>query len=157
MAGGDTDSSGASRDRAIGVDLGLVRVGVSISDDLGLMAHPLCVLAYAGQNRLVENLESLAESNGAGTFVIGVPKNMDGTAGEGARRAVRFAKRLARKTGLEVVLCDERLTTSQAEKEMIALGKSRRRRRLAIDEAAAVLILENYLRQKRLASLSEGQ
>ena len=61
-------------------------------------------------------------------------------------RCMRFAKRLENRSGLPVVLWDERLTTSQAEREMIGLGKSRRKRRSSIDEAAAVLILENYLR-----------
>ncbi len=143
--------------RSIGVDLGLRRVGVSVSDDMDLMAHPLCVLEYAGQDRLARDLGELAQSHGAGTFVVGIPRNMDGTAGEGARRSIRFARKLERETGLAVVLCDERLTTSQAEKEMIALGKSRKRRRMGIDEAAAVLILESYLRQKRLAAKTEGQ
>lgn len=143
--------------RSIGIDLGLRRVGVSVSDAMDLLAHPLCVLEYAGQDRLVRDLVRLAESEGAGTFVVGVPRNMDGTAGEGARRSVRFARKLERESGLRVVLCDERLTTSQAEKEMIALGRSRKRRRMSIDEAAAVLILESYLRQKKLATEGEGQ
>jgi putative Holliday junction resolvase len=152
-----SDIARGERRRAIGIDLGLRRVGVSVSDDAGLMAHPLCVLRYAGQDRLVRDLSELAESENAGSFVVGVPKNMDGTTGEGARRSVRFARKLERETGLAVALCDERLTTSQAEKEMIALGKSRKRRRMSIDEAAAVLILENYLRQKKLARETEGQ
>lgn len=114
------------------------------------MAHPLCVLRFEGQQKLISSLSELAASHGVETFVVGLPRNMDGSMSEGARRAVRFAKKLERASGLPVVLCDERLTTSQAEKEMIALGKSRRSRRMAIDEAAAVLILENYLRYRTL-------
>lgn len=143
--------------RSLGVDLGLRRVGVAVSDDMELMAHPLCVLEYAGEDRLARDLASIAESEGVGTFVVGVPRNMDGTPSKGARRSVRFARKLERETGLSVALCDERLTTSQAEREMIALGRSRNRRRMTVDEASAVLILENYLRQKRLALEREGQ
>ena len=141
----------------MGIDLGLKRVGISVSDDTQELAHPLCVIEYGGADRLVERLKELAGEQGVRTFVVGVPKNMDGSAGEGARRAVRLARKLQRESGLEVVLCDERLTTSQAEKEMITLGKSRRRRRMTLDEAAAVLILENYLRRKKLAGEREGQ
>ncbi len=144
-------------EKSIGVDLGLKRVGVSISDEAGMMAHPLCVLPYEGQDKLASSLKELALTHGVGTFVVGLPRNMDGSSGEGARRSVRFARKLERSSGVPVVLCDERLTTSQAEKEMIALGKSRARRRMTIDEAAAVLILENYLRQRTLTGQSEGQ
>lgn len=143
--------------RAMGVDLGLKRVGIAISDEMRLMAHPLCVLRYAGQDDLVSRIGVLAAEHGAGTVVVGVPRNMDGTVGMGAKRSVRFARKVERETGLKVALCDERLTTSQAEKEMIALGMSRKRRRMTIDEAAAVLILENYLRRAKLANETEGQ
>lgn len=154
---GEGSGGAAKPGRCIGIDLGLRRVGVSISDEMGLMAHPLCVIPYSGQDDLVLRLRELAASHVAACFVVGVPRNMDGTAGVGARRSVRFARKLEAETGLPVALCDERLTTSQAEKEMIALGKSRKRRRMTIDEAAAVLILENYLRQVKLAGQREGQ
>jgi putative Holliday junction resolvase len=143
--------------KSLGVDLGLKRVGVAISDESGSMARPLCVVKYEGQDSLAATLIDLAAKNDAGTYVVGLPRNMDGSSGEGARRAVKFARKLEKESGFPVVLCDERLTTSQAEKEMIALGKSRKRRRMTIDEAAAVLILENYLRQRTLTGQSEGQ
>lgn len=142
--------------KCIGIDLGLRRVGVSISDEAGFMARPLRVIAYEGQEKLAASLVELALADDVGAFVVGLPRNMDGTSGEGARRAIKFAQKLAAKSGLRVVLCDERLTTSQAEKEMIALGKSRKARRMTIDGAAAVLILETYLRQKSLTGQSEG-
>lgn len=140
----------------MGIDLGLKRVGVAIADEAGLLARPLCVLPYQGQDNLAASLVEIAGQNGAGVFVVGLPRNMDGSMGDGARRAVRFARKLEKLSGMPVVLCDERLTTSQAEKEMIALGKSRKSRRMTIDEAAAVLILENYLRRKALTGQSEG-
>ncbi len=143
--------------RTLGVDLGEKRVGVALGGEAGLMAHPLCVLEYRGQDKLADSLSELASANEAGLFVVGLPRNMDGSLGEAARRAVKFARKLEKKSGLPVVLSDERLTTSQAEKEMIALGKSRKRRRMSIDEAAAVLILENYLRREALTRQGEGQ
>lgn len=143
--------------RAMGIDLGLRRVGISLSDEMREMAHPLCVIEYAGADRLVDTLRHLAEEHRVETFVVGIPINMDGSSGEGARRAIRLARKLQKESGRKVVLCDERLTTSQAEREMITLGKSRRRRRMTLDEAAAVLILENYLRQDKLSREREGQ
>ncbi|HON86803.1 MAG TPA: Holliday junction resolvase RuvX [Bacillota bacterium] len=128
------------------MDLGLKRVGVSISDDLGVFAHPLTTIYYKNQDQVVEDVMRLAVEHEAKGFVVGVPKNMDGTLGESARRSLRFARKLQSRTPLPVILWDERLTTSQAEKEMIGLGKSRRKRKAGIDEAASVLILENYLR-----------
>jgi len=132
--------------RVIGVDLGLKRVGVSISDETKLLASPLTTLAYEGPEKLAAALTALAREHGATSFVVGLPKNMDGTLGPAGRRAGRFAALLRRHSGIPVCLSDERLTTSQAEKEMIALGKSRRQRKRTIDGASAVLILENHLR-----------
>jgi putative Holliday junction resolvase len=130
--------------KVIGIDLGEKRVGVAISDELRF-AHPLCVIIWQNLDKTMDTLMSLAKENEAESFVVGLPRNMDGTMGKGAKQAVRFARRLHAKSNLPVALCDERLTTSQAEKEMIGLGKSRRRRRMTIDEAAAVLILESYM------------
>jgi putative Holliday junction resolvase len=138
------------RGRVIGVDLGLKRVGVSISDETNTFASPLATLTYRGRENLAEDLTVLAREHGAGSFVVGLPKSMDGTLGPAGKRARRFAELLERYSGMRVFLCDERLTTSQAEKEMIALGKSRRLRRRTIDGAAAALILENHLRAMRV-------
>lgn len=136
--------------QVIGVDLGTRRVGVAISDEAGLFAHPLCVIPYTSRDQVIQRLVELAESRGADVFVVGLPRNMDGTIGESGRRSINFARKLERSSKKTVVLWDERLTTSQAEKEMIALDRSRRRRRMTIDEASAVLILESYLRQRGL-------
>ena len=111
-----------------------------------MFAHPLTTIYYKNQTQVVEEVMRLAIEHRAKGFVVGVPKNMDGTLGESARRSLRFARKLQSRTPLPVILWDERLTTSQAEKEMIGLGKSRRKRKAGIDEAASVLILENYLR-----------
>lgn len=135
--------------RVIGIDLGEKRVGVSISDEMLVFAHPLCVIPFKSTSFVLEELSSLAERYGVGSFVVGIPKNMDGSLGEPARRAIRFSRKLQSRSGLPVILWDERLTTSQAEKEMIGFGLSRKRRRMSIDEAASVLILESYLWNRR--------
>ena len=132
--------------RLIGIDLGLKRVGLSISDDLGCFAHPLATIPYTNLGQLVEEITDIAAAREAVGFVVGFPRNMGGSLGEPARRSLNFARKLEVRSGLPVVLWDERLSTSQAEREMIGLGMSRRRRRRSIDQAASVLILENYLR-----------
>jgi putative Holliday junction resolvase len=104
------------------------------------------MIPYSNQSQVLEDLIDLGRDKKASGFVVGIPKNMDGTLGESARRSIRFARKLQARSGLPVILWDERLTTSQAEREMIGLGLSRKRRRLTIDQAASVLILENYLR-----------
>ncbi len=144
-----------AQERIIGIDLGERRVGVAISDEMGLYAHPLKTLKYLDNERLAADLIELAARNEALSFVVGLPKNMDGSMGLGALKAMEFAQTLRKKSGFPVALCDERLTTSQAEKEMIGLGKSRKRRRRAIDAAAAVLILENYLRKRAAKPLED--
>ncbi|MGI6643797.1 MAG: Holliday junction resolvase RuvX [Bacillota bacterium] len=138
---------GSRRAKTIGIDLGEKRVGLAISDEMGLYAHPLGVLDFRGEEELAEELAGIAEERGVASFVVGLPRNMNGTIGESAKKSQRFANQLQRKSGLPVTMLDERLTTSQAEKEMIGLGKSRRWRRKTIDSVAAVLILETYLRQ----------
>ncbi len=138
--------------RIIGIDLGQKRVGVSISDAMGMYAHPLKVVEFKSDTQLQNCLVGLAQEHGARTFVVGLPKNMDGTLGFAAKRAQSFAAKLKRRTGFPVFLLDERLTTSQADKEMIGLGKTRKRRRSVIDAVAAVLILETYLSRLRCAN-----
>lgn len=146
----------ALKARLLGIDLGLKRVGISISDDLGRFAHPVKTITYGNRRQVVKEIVTLADVHKITGFVVGIPKNMDGTLGEAARRSLRFARSLEGESGLPVVLWDERLTTSQAEREMIGLGMSRRRRRQSIDEAASVLILENYL-QSVANTLNEGE
>ncbi|HHY35871.1 MAG TPA: Holliday junction resolvase RuvX [Firmicutes bacterium] len=135
--------------RMIGIDLGDRRVGISVSDDAGMFAHPLATIEFAGWDQLIEKVACLMEKHNADLAVVGVPRNMDGSFGDRSRAALRFSRKLASRTGKTVVTWDERLTTSQADKEMIALDKSRRKRRLKIDQAAAVLILEGYMQSLR--------
>ena len=133
--------------RLIGIDLGLKRVGVSISDDFSSFAHPLDTINYRNRRQVIEEVIDLAAEHKAVGFVVGIPKNMDGSLGESARRSLTFGRKLEAHSGMPVILRDERLTTSQAEREMINLGMSRKKRSSSIDEAASVLILENYLRR----------
>ena len=93
--------------------MGLKRVGVSISDELGSYAHPLVTIPYTNLQQVIEEVMKIAAAHNAAGFVVGVPKNMDGKLGESARRSLNFGRKLEARSGLPVVLWDERLTTSQ--------------------------------------------
>jgi putative Holliday junction resolvase len=120
-------------------------VGVAVSDELGLMAHPRATLDGRNRRALLEELRQLAEAEGVERFVVGWPLGMSGVPGIAAGKAARFAQQLADATGREVELCDERLTTVQAARELDASGHSRKSARRRVDAVAAALILQHWL------------
>lgn len=130
----------------MGLDYGEVRIGVALSDPLGLTAQPLTTVARtASVEADLASLASLAREHAAVRFVIGLPLGLDGARGERARATEGFARRLERASGLPVEAWDERLTSAQAERALLEADLSRRRRRQVIDRAAAVLILQSWL------------
>ncbi len=136
--------------RALGVDLGQVRIGLALSDVLRITAHPLKTLVCSDAHKDVEKLMLLIGERGVTRVVIGLPLLMSGEEGKGAAAARRFADRLRKRISaarhdVVVGLWDERLTTVQAERTLIQANVSRRRRRQVVDGLAAVLILQNFL------------
>jgi len=129
----------------VGVDLGDVRIGVAVSDEMGIVASPHSVITSAGRNRDIAAIAKIADEVGAGEIIVGLPINMDGTHGQRAQKATDFADRLRAALEVPVILWDERLSTVQATKALLEADLSRRRRREVIDKAAASLILQNYL------------
>src|SRR5262245_23994622 len=100
--------------RAAAVDLGTVRVGVAIADELGLLAHPRPLLPGANPRLLLEALARLGEEEGIPLFLVGCPVKLAGLEGPPAGRARRFAAQLRERTKLPVELVDERLTSREA-------------------------------------------
>ncbi len=137
--------------RTIGLDLGGVRCGVAIDDELGHMAHPRPNLPAKDRKALVVQLAAYAKEQGARRFVIGLPLEMTGEEGRAAERVRTFAQHLADASGLEVVLWDERLSTVEASGALRRAGLDSREQKTVIDAAAAVTILQSYLdaRKKR--------
>lgn len=133
----------------LGIDFGERRIGVAASDSLGLTAQPVSVLERKSLAEDIAHIAELARRRRARGIVVGLPLNMDGSAGPAARRARRFATALRRELGLEVELWDERLSTVQAERALIESHERRTRRRQARDEVAAALILQSYLDARR--------
>jgi putative Holliday junction resolvase len=131
--------------RALGIDLGSVRVGIAISDELGLMAHPRPHLSGGSWPSLLEALAQLARDENVDHFVLGLPRNLDGSEGRAAREARRFAAALRKHTGIDVTLCDEWLTTREARARLQASGRNDKQSRSRVDSAAAAVLLQSWL------------
>ena len=134
--------------RIMGLDYGSVTVGVAISDELQLTAQGIEVIRRKQENKLRQTLariEQLVEEYKVEKIILGYPKNMNNTIGDRAEKSEEFAKMLERRTGLEVILFDERLTTVSAHNAMIEGNVSREKRAQVVDKVAAVFILQTYL------------
>lgn len=144
--------------RVLAVDLGARRVGLALSDELGLLATPKppIVLSGSQEARVVAAVAAAVEQFQASRVVVGWPLNLNGSRGPMAERAEHFAEVLGREVSCPVALFDERLTSREAEGQLVAQGMRRGRRRQHIDGAAAALFLEAYLARERRKSNESG-
>ena len=134
--------------RILGLDYGSNTVGVAVSDPLGLTAQGVETIWRKDENKLRQTLariEQLIAEYKVERIVLGYPKNMNNTIGERALKSLEFKEKLERRTGLPVVMRDERLTTMEAERALIETGVRREKRKQHLDEMAAVLILQGYM------------
>ncbi len=134
--------------RILGLDFGSKTTGVALSDDLLLTAQGVEIIRRKAPTKLRQTLariEELCEQYGVERIVLGYPKNMNNTEGERCERTKEFKEMLERRTGLEVILWDERLTTVAADMSMMEMGIRRENRKEYVDEIAAILILQGYL------------
>ena len=132
----------------MGLDFGSKTVGVAISDALLITAQGKEIIRRERPDKLRQTLariEQLIQENEVDKIVLGYPKNMDDSEGERVAKTKEFKEMLERRSGLEVVLWDERLTTVAADKYMIEAGIRREKRKDYVDEIAAVFILQGYL------------
>lgn len=134
--------------KVIGLDFGTKTVGVALSDGLGLTAQPVETITRKSPNQLRKTLariEALIKENGVEKIVLGNPKNMNNTEGVRVEETLDFKEKLERRTGLPVVLWDERLTTMESERILMAGGVRRENRKEVIDQLAAAIILQSYM------------
>ncbi len=134
--------------RIMGLDYGSKTVGVAVSDPLGITAQGVETIWRKSENKLRQTLariEELIREYQVEKIVLGFPKNMNNTIGDRAAMSLEFQQTLKRRTGLDVVMWDERLTTVAAERVLMEGGIRREHRKERVDELAAVLILQNYL------------
>jgi putative Holliday junction resolvase len=130
--------------RVAGLDIGDKRIGVAVSDALGITAQPVGVVERKSVRRDVEAVSAMLAPYGVTRVVAGLPLQMDGTEGTQAARVRAFGGALAA-SGLEVSYQDERLTTVQGERLLVESGMRREKRKTVIDKLAAVLILQAWL------------
>jgi putative holliday junction resolvase len=142
--------------RTCALDLGGVRIGVAIDDELGLYAHPRGVLDGKDRGALMRTLKNLSQEESIGRFIVGLPLDMKGGEGDAAKKARAIAQEIANATGLDIELWDERLTTVQARRVLAASDVHGKKAKARIDEASAVTILQAWLDQRRQAE-AEGQ
>jgi putative Holliday junction resolvase len=135
----------ALRMRIAAIDLGAARVGLAISDELGLLAHPRPHLSGKDRKALLAALIDFARAEGVDRFLVGLPRRLDGSAGPEARAAQRFAGELAQRSGIAVELVDEWLTTRQAGARLREAGINQQKARARIDSAAAAVMLQSWL------------
>lgn len=135
-------------ERIIGLDFGSKTTGVAVSDPFGWTAQGVEIIRRKEENKLRKTLariEELVKEYGAARIVLGLPKNMNNSLGDRAEKSLAFKEMLERRTGLPVVMWDERLTTVAADRTMMEAGIRREHRKEYVDEIAAVFILQNYL------------
>lgn len=134
--------------RILGLDFGSKTVGVAVSDELLFTAQGLEIIRRQSPNKLRQTLariEEIIQEYQADRIVLGYPKNMNNTEGERCEKTKEFKEMLERRTGLEVILWDERLTTVSADRLMMETGIRRENRKQYVDEIAAAFILQGYL------------
>ena len=132
-------------ERIIAVDYGDARTGIAVSDLTGTMTGEALTIQEWNAERLAQRLAFFARERGAVRFVLGLPKNMDGSEGPRAEKARQFAAMLEAESGLPVTLWDERRSTVEAHAILHAAGKKEKKHRANVDAVAASLLLEGYL------------
>ena len=139
--------------RIMGLDYGSKTVGVAVSDSLLLTAQGVETICRAQENKLRQTLARIKVLCGeyeVEEIVLGFPKNMNNTIGDRAEKSLEFAEMLKKRTGLPIVMWDERLTTVEATRTLIESGVRREKRKEYVDKIAAVFILQGYLDAKSI-------
>lgn len=146
--------------RIMGLDYGTKTVGVAVSDTLLLTAQGIETIERKEENKLrrtCARIEELIREYEVEKIVLGFPKHMNNEIGERAEKSLEFQKMLQRRTGLEIIMWDERLTTVAAEQTLIESGVRRENRKKYVDKIAAVFILQGYLDFQSMKGAENGK
>ncbi len=133
-------------DKVIGLDIGKKRIGIAISDIMGLIAHPVETISREPEESAIEKIKQLCKDNGVKKIVAGLPKNMNNTIGEQAQDCIKFTEKL--KNEYEIIYEDERLTSRQAEYILAQTGRKYTKNKQLVDLKSACIILQQYLDRK---------
>lgn len=135
--------------KIMSIDLGKARTGIAVSDLTESFAFPNCVITEYNEERLIEKVSAKAKELSAELLVVGLPRNMDGSEGFRAEECRTTAQKIAEKTGLPLVMWDERCTTVSAHMVLNMNDTHGKKRKETVDAVAAVMILEDYLSFRR--------
>lgn len=133
----------------LGVDYGYARTGLAVCDELEVLSSPIGVIKESYMPKVAKEIASVVSERGAKLVVVGLPLNMDGTKGEHALASEELARILRDEYDLDVALQDERLTTVEAYNLLDESGTFGKKRRAAVDQVAATIILEDYIKTAR--------
>lgn len=136
-------------ERMLGVDFGVARTGVAVTDALGITAQGVATIHSGKTEKVLESVLEYAESYNVSTIVVGLPKNMNNTIGERGKACTEFGELLKQRTDREVVMWDERLSTVSAIGFLNETNTRGKKRKNVIDTVAAEIILQNYLDYKK--------
>ena len=135
--------------KILAIDLGDVRSGVAISDANEILASPIGTISEPDKEILLQKILNIIKENKVEKVVLGLPKNMDGTEGDSAKKARVFGENLKNSSGLEVVFQDERGTTLEASGYLNVSDVRGKKKKKIIDSVAATIILQNYLDSRK--------
>ena len=138
--------------RVIALDVGTKTIGVAMSDPLRMLASPVTTIRRKGVRRDTDIIAAMIEERGVDHVVVGLPYELDGTEARPARLARQIGEEVKARTGLPVDYVDERYSSVDAERQLIAADVSRARRKEIIDQAAAVIIMESWMRMQAYGS-----
>jgi putative Holliday junction resolvase len=137
----------------LGIDFGAARIGIAISDELGLLAHPLETIS--AEKNAVSRIAEIIRAKKIEKVVVGLPRNMDGSFGAAAKKALQFVEKLRAATNCPLATWDERLTSVAANRQMREAGRKTKKTRAYIDQVAAQIILQSYLDWQRRAATAD--
>jgi len=138
----------------LGVDFGTVRIGVSISDELRLLAHPFETISTKAE--VTKRIAEVVREKGIHSVVVGIPRKMSGEIGKAAKDTLEFVDKLRAILPCQVIPWDERLTTAAAHRALRDAGRKTRATRHLVDQVAAQMILQSYLDQQREVAPAKG-
>jgi len=143
--------------RILGIDLGEKRIGIAISDELEITAQGLPTIPSLNEDENLKNIAKIVDKYDVKRIVLGLPKNMNGTLGKQAKKAISFAEKLKEICQLPVELEDERLSTLKAEKLLIYADQRRKKRKKIVDKMSAVIILQSFLDRRMMNKEIENE
>lgn len=132
----------------LGLDFGAKTIGVAVSDELLVAAHPVETIWREKEDKVRKSLariDEIIKEKNVGTIVLGLPLMLDDSIGERAEKTLAFKEKLEKRTGLEVIMVDERFTTNASSEELETMGIKKSQQKTYIDQLAACLILEDYM------------